>query len=103
MSYSVIMTDSAEEDLSLIINYIADDSGSKDIANDYYEKLYKAIFSLKDFPERGIIPRYTVLKNQGFRVLLMESHLIFYRVYPQEKSVIIFRIMHAKRDYKNLI
>ena len=43
MKYNIIRTDKADEQLREIIFYIADDSGSVDIALNYLEKIEKAI------------------------------------------------------------
>ena len=50
MSYQILRTDKADEQLRDIIFYIADDSGSVDIALNYLEKIEKAINNLKDSP-----------------------------------------------------
>lgn len=50
MSYQILRTDKADEQLRDIIFYIADDSGSVDIALNYLEKIENAINNLKDFP-----------------------------------------------------
>lgn len=49
MSYQILRTDKADEQLRDIIFYIADDSGSVDIALNYLDKIEKAINNLKDF------------------------------------------------------
>ena len=57
MTYNIIRTDKLEEQLREIIFYIADDSGSIDIALNYLNKIEKAIKRLEDFPMSGSIPR----------------------------------------------
>ncbi len=103
MKYSVIRTDKADEQLRDIIFYIADDSGSVDIALNYLDKMEKAINSLKDFPMSGSLPRYSILKKQGFRVLIVEKHLVFYKVYEDKKEVVIYAIVDGRREYRNLV
>lgn len=103
MKYSVVRTDKAEEQLREIIFYIADDSGSIDIALNYLNKIEKAVSRLADFPMSGSIPRYSVLRKQGYRVLIAEKHLIFYKVNEDKKEVIIYAVVDGRREYKNLI
>lgn len=103
MKYSIIRTDKADEQLREIIFYIADDSDSIDIALNYLDKIEKAINSLKDFPMSGSIPRYSILKKQGFRVLIVERHLVFYKINDIKKEVIIYAIVDGRREYRNLI
>ena len=94
---------SADEQLREIIFYIADDSGSVDIALNYLDKIEKAINTLEDFPMTGSVPRYSILRRQGYRVLIVERHLAFYKVNESEKTVTIYAIVDSRREYKNLI
>ena len=103
MKYSIIRTDKADEQLREIIFYIADDSGSIDIALNYLDKIEKAINVLEDFPMSGSIPRYSILRKQGFRVLVVERHLIFYKIDENKKGVVIYAIVDGRREYRNLI
>ena len=101
--YKIMKTDKAEDQLRDIIYYIADDSGSIDTALKYLDKIEESINRLKEFPNSGSIPRYSILKKQGYRVVIVEKHLIFYKVSEENKTVIIYAIVDGKREYQNLI
>ena len=103
MKYKIIRTDKADEQLREIIFYIAEDSGSIDIALNYLDKIEKAINSLEEFPMSGSIPRYSILKKQGFRVLIEERHLVFYKINEDKKKVVIYTVVDGRREYRNLI
>jgi toxin ParE1/3/4 len=103
MKYKILRTDKAEEQLREIIFYIADDSGNIDIALEYLDKIETAINRLQKFPESGSIPRYSILKKQGYRVVIVERHLVFYKINEADKSVIIYAIVDGRREYLNLI
>lgn len=103
MKYNIIRTDKADEQLREIIFYIADDSGSVDIALNYLDKIETAINRLEEFPMSGSVPRYSVLRKQGYRVLVIERHLVFYKVNESEKIVTIYAVVDGRREYKNLI
>lgn len=103
MKYKIIRTDKADEQLREIIFYIAEDSGSIDIALNYLDKIEAAINNLEDFPMSGSIPRYSILRKQGYRVLIVERHLIFYKVDDNKRIVIIYAIVDGRREYRNLI
>jgi len=103
MKHKILRTDKAQEQLRDIIYYIADDTGSVDLALGYLEKIETAINRLQEFPESGSIPRYTILKKQGYRVVIVEKHLVFYKIITKEKVVIIYAIMDGRREYQNLI
>lgn len=103
MKYKILRTDKAEEQLREIIFYIADDSGNIDIALKYLDKIETAINRLHEFPQSGSIPRYSILKKQGYRVLIVERHLVFYKINEVDKSVIIYAIVDGRREYLNLL
>lgn len=103
MNYKIVRTDKADEQLREIIFYIADDSGSTDIALNYLDKIEAAIRRLEEFPMSGSIPRYSILRKQGYRVLIVERHLVFYKVNEDEKVVTIYAIVDGRREYRNLI
>lgn len=103
MKYKIIRTDKAEEQLREVIFYIADDSGSVDIALKYLDKIENAINRLADFPMSGSIPKYSALRKQGYRALIVEKHLVFYKVNGKDKTVIIYAIVDGRREYRNLI
>ena len=99
----IVRTDKADEQLRGIIFYIAEDSGSIDIALDYLDKIEAAINDLEDFSVSGSIPRYSIIRKQGYRVLIVERHLIFYKVDENKRIVIIYAIVDGRREYRNLI
>lgn len=103
MKYNIVRADKVDEQLRDIIFYIADDSGSIDIALNYLNKIEKAIKRLEDFPLSGSIPRYSILRKQGYRVLVVERHLVFYKVNSNESLVIIYAILDGRQEYKNLL
>ena len=103
MKYSIIRTDKAEEQLRDIIFYIAEDSGSVDVALGYLDKLEKAIMNLSDFPYVVVKPRYSILRKQGYLVLIVEKHMVFYKVDEEKKLVLIYAVVDSRREYQNLV
>ncbi len=103
MKYKIVRTDKADDQLREIIYYIADDSGSIDVALNYLNKIEKAIDRLNDFPMSGSLPKYSILRKQGYRVLIVERHLIFYKVNCNERIVTVYAIVDSRQEYKNLI
>ena len=99
----VNFTESARNDMFQIASFIMTDSGFKETALEYIKKLEVGILSLKNYPERGSIPRYKILRLQGYRILMIESHLVFYKTNDQNKMVIVYRILHQKTAYFNFL
>ena len=58
---------------------------------------------LVDFPLSGTVPRYSILKKQGYRVLIVERHLIFYKVDKKAKTAMIHAIVDGRQEYRDLV
>jgi|SRR5690625_1161027 len=101
--YKILRTDKAEDQLRDIIYYIAEVSNSIETAIKYLDKIERSINHLKQFPKSGSIPRYSILKKQDYRVVIVDKHLIFYKIYSQDKTIIIYAIVDGRREYQNLI
>ena len=65
--------------------------------------LSTATNNLEDFPMSGSISRYSILRKQGYRVLIVERHLIFYIADDNKGMVIIYAIVDGRREYRNLV
>ncbi len=103
MKYKIVRTDKADEQLREIIFYIADDSGNVDIALNYLDTIEMAINRLVEFPLSCSNPKYSILRKQGYKVLIVERHLVFYKVNESEKIVTIYAVVDGRQEYKNLI
>ena len=102
MSYHILRTDKANDQLFDVIQYIAADAGAN-IALQYLDKLEAAVMNLADFPYSGTVPRYSILKKQGYRVLIVERHLIFYKVDEEKQTVMIHAVVDGRQEYRNLV
>ena len=89
----------AVDDLISILDWIAGDSPAN--AAVFIEKLDQRIGSLRTHPFLGRIPRDNKLKNSGYRVLVVESYLVFYIV--RGKTVEIHRIVHGSRNLNDML
>ncbi len=89
----------ALDDLISIFDWIAGDSPSN--ASTFIEKLDRHILNLKNHPFLGKIPKDDKLKNFGYRVLIIESYLVFYMV--RYKTVEIHRVLHGSRNLDDII
>lgn len=103
MSYTILRTDKAREQLFSIIQYIADDSGSIDAALAYLDKLEHEIKKLAVTPNIGSYPRYSILKRQGYRVLIVGRHLVFYKTDDRLKQVVIHAVVDPRQQYVSLV
>jgi toxin ParE1/3/4 len=103
MNYQISRTDKFNDQLHAIIQYIASDSGDVDTALRYLDTVESAVLRLKAFPESGSIPRYSLLRRQGYRVLIVERHLIFYKVDKGNQRVVLYAVVDSRMEYVALV
>ena len=97
--YKVIIYPTAKQDLLGIIDYL--NTLSPQAALRYYDLLTGEIASLAMMPERCPSARDLALSAHGYRVLVVEKYLVFYKVV--DDTVQIHRILYGKRNFKALL
>ena len=102
MKYHIIRTDTADEGIRKIILYVAANFGNK-VALEKLDDIEASINKLANDPYIGIIPRYPLLKRQGYRVLILDKDLVFYKIDEANKEVIIYAVVDQRQDYINII
>ena len=102
MKYNIVRTDTADAGLRKIILYIAQNFGN-DVALKKLDEIEDRIQQLGDNPDLGINPRYLVLKRQGYKVLVLEKDLVFYKDNEARKEVTIYAVVDQRQDYLNII
>lgn len=93
-----IITVRAKSDLKAIFDYIAADN--KEEAVKFLDKLNSAIKKLSNYPDMGIYPKHKTLQAKGYRFIVVDPYLIFYRL---GKIVYISAVIHGARSYIKLL
>ena len=102
MKYKVSRTETADSQIRSIILYIAEQFG-KDVAIEKLNELEKQLNALGRNPYIGKTPNYTVLKRQGYKVLILKKNIVFYKVDEERREVMIYAVFDHKQDYVNII
>lgn len=102
MKYKVLRTDTADSLIRNIVLYIAEKFG-KETALNKLNDLEASILSLGDNPHIGADPRYTVLKRQGYKVLILEKDLVFYKIDDAKREVTVYAVVDQRQDYLSII
>ena len=102
MRYKIVRTDTADAGIRKIVLYIAQNFGNE-IALKKLDEIEERILRLGDEPYIGVDPRYPVLKRQGYRVLILEKDLVFYKVDEVKKEVVIYAVADQRQEYLNII
>lgn len=102
MKYSVIRTDTADSLIRKIILYVAENFG-EDVALEKLDEMEKVIMSLGDNPYMGTEPKYNVLRRQGYKVLILEKNLVFYKIDEEQKEVTVYAVVDQRQDYLSIV
>lgn len=102
MKYKVIRTETADAQIRKIILYIAEQFGNH-VALEKLQQLEESIMNLSANPRMGVDPHYLVLKRQGYKVLILEKNLVFYKINEEKKEVVIYAVVDHRQDYLNII
>ena len=102
MKYKVVRTETADAQIRKIILYVAENFG-KEAALEKLEELEQNLLDLGLYPQKGVEPRYLVLKRQGYKVLILEKNLVFYKINEEKKEVTVYAVVDQRQDYLNII
>ena len=102
MKYEIIRTDTADAGIRKIILYVAQNFGNT-VALEKLDEIEKRILELGDDLYIGTEPRYLILKRQGYKVLILEKDLVFYKIDEENKRVIVYAVIDQRQDYLNII
>lgn len=102
MKYTIVRTDMADIGIRKIVMYIARNF-ENDVALQKLDYLEHSILLLVENPYLGITPKYRVLKRQGYRILILDKDLVFYKIDESKKEVIIYAVVDSRQDYLSII
>jgi len=100
--YEVVITPGADQDLGEIFEYIASYLKAPLAALNLVEVLHASLKELSVMPYRHSLSKDPFLAKQGFHAFIVENYLIFYVVDDCTETVIVHRIVYAKRNYRDL-
>src|SRR5271157_2007767 len=98
--HAVRWSETAERDLTTILEYIADDSPSR--AYEVFKEVRRKAWSLRTFPGRGrIVPE---LQEQGitqYHELVVSPWRIIYRT--SERTVYVLAVLDSRRSMEDIL
>ena len=97
--YSIRLLSLAEKDLEELLTYVAAENVTAALT--HADRIEKELLTLGAHPWLGKIPNDESLATMGYRVLVVENYLIFYKV--KGKTVWVYRIIHGARDLPSLL
>ncbi len=101
MSFEVLLTVGAENDLEALYDYIAE-YDSLASADHVLDQLLKVASNLANFPERGSHPKELLaLGIREYRQSFFKPYRVIYRVIG--KRVYVYLIVDGRRDMQSLL
>ena len=96
--FTVLITETAVQDLRGIYEYIAYELLSPDPAEGQFARLENAVTSLKRFPERFARYGSEPWKTRGVRFMPVDNYVVFYLPETEKFTVAVLRVMYGGRD-----
>ncbi len=100
MSWTVVYSAQAKQDLRNIFEYIAHSLCSPDAAKSQTRRIMAEIHSLDEMPLRYRLYDDEPWRSQGLRFFPVDHYLVFYLPVASANTVKIVRIMYGGRDVK---
>ena len=97
--YTVRLLSIAEQDLSELISYLAAENPRT--ATEVLDHIENRLQTLTAHPFAGRVPHNPKLTALGYRVLVIDNYLVFYKV--KSKTVLVYRILHGARDILHML
>jgi toxin ParE1/3/4 len=101
--FNLKFTLKASEDLEEIYIYISEKLFDNTAATTLLEKIESNIMRLEDFPYSCNLVLNEVLKNKGYRKLIVDNYIVFYLINEFDKQVIIMRILYGAQNYHDIL
>lgn len=103
MSWQVLYTKRANEDLQNIYRYIAEELKVPETAQKLTIKILDQIDNLNEMPKRNPLYDKEPWKSRGLRKLIIDNFIAFYLTNESQNQVIILAIMYGGRNIGKLI
>jgi len=101
--YRIQFTSRARQDLRDSYNYIKNELKEPAAAERFYLNIEKNIETLTTTPGRYAVIDDDRLIEREYRKLIVGNHIVFYSIDEENKTVMIKRILYARRDWLNLL
>ena len=98
MTYDIVFTRHAKDDLINIYKYIVYDLCSRENADNQIDRLERRINKLKIFPRQFKIYEKEPWHSRGLRVMPVDNYLVFYVADSSIYTITILRIIYGKRE-----
>ena len=103
MIYKIRIMKPAQIDMREIYRYIAEDLQNPDAAVQRISLIDGAIQSLKKMPYRVPLVFDDYLASKGYRMVVVKTHLVFFIIREEIKTVSVMRVLYGRRDWVRML
>ena len=103
MTYNVVLTEPALEDIQKSAMYISDTLMNSEAAQNLINSISEKFEVLSEMPYINPIVRDSVLASYGLRFQRINNYLALYVIHEDKKTVSIIRFQHSSRDWISLL
>ena len=101
--YKVELTNTAHEDLEDIVKYIANDLKEPAVARKFHMKIVDELKKLKVMPQRHALSIDIHLHSLNVRPFYIDNYIAPYTIVEEKNTVLVLRVLYARRDWQNLL
>ncbi len=101
--YKVLITDLARHDIDETVEYIAVKLSNPTAAGDFLDDVEKCFSLLRTNPFIFAKSADARLEKEGFRRALIKNYILFFKVFDDERKVVVYRIIYGAREYQKFL
>lgn len=101
--YKVLVSRRSHQDLQAILAYMIHELKAPAAAASFLDEVETVVRGLEVMPERFELLRDEPLRQAGYRSCQIKNYLLFYKVIEQKKTVQLYRLIYARRNWKDLL
>ena len=103
MTYNLLITDNASNELNSIVNYISNYLDNLSAASDFLDLIEECYERLATNPKIYQLCDYPNFKEKGYRKVNIKNYVLIYRIAEDTDTVYILHIFFGKQDYYSII
>ena len=97
--YSVVVSAQADDDLDAILAYFVGKLGNREAAIRFVDAVDGVYDNLARYPMMYGLSFDGRLAEKGYRSVVIENHIMLYKVDEDHRRVLVARFFYGKRDY----
>ena len=101
--YNITITDSADRELSEILDYLSVRLQNPAAATAFVEEVLSVYEALKHMPNMYELSHNLRLHRMGYRKVVMKNYIMLYRVEESSQTVYVLHFFYGARQYEKLV